>query len=285
MAIRQIVRVVVLFVCGLIAAVVLFGFLDSTASISGGWEFGGAFAGFAGTIWILNRVWSDETSFLERAKAAGAEIVYVDVVKVLDLRGSPPNISPQVAPLSNYFLVDRTKDDRDFYMHFSTSGKIEWRGSPTHPKQADWTELGEGEVAIDDGRFASHYKLRIPLDAEPVNVPIPILAEVAYIDAFKGDAKEFLETHIDQATDHLTMIVLIPDEWRADEASVTFHTEGRDRRPLLPPARTLQDGAVVFWAMSRPPEYSRLGLAWTWRVRGGQALAQDTVLPPGVDTA
>lgn len=260
---RPIIRVLVLFATGIVAALICFGLLESTASLDGGWDLGGAFAGFIATILVLNHVWSDEAqSATEMAKDMGAEIVYEEVVKVLDLRMAPPDKSPQVAPLSNFYLVDRTKDDRDFHMHFATTGDLMWKGSPTHP-HIEWTRDGD-EDPTDGGRFPKRYELRVILDDDPVGQPFPVLAEVAYTDAFHGESGDSLETHVDAATDRLTMIVLMPLGRRATRGDVTFHSEGRDKSPAMPPVRVLQDGALVFWSVSAPPERCRLVLAWSW---------------------
>jgi hypothetical protein len=73
------------------------------------------------TFALLNKAWGPD-AFDEFVVKADADFVYDEIVKVLDLRHSPPSRSPQLAPLADYRRAVRNKPNQNFHMHYATSG-------------------------------------------------------------------------------------------------------------------------------------------------------------------
>lgn len=266
-------KIALLTVASLLVAYFCFGLLDSTGALDqSGYKLGGAFVGFVVTFGLLARAWGPD-NFEDMVVKSDADFVYDDIVKVLDLRQSPPDRRPQLAPLSDYRRAIRNKPNQNFHMHYATSGAgIDFVGSASHPQTADWRE---GEVTHEgpSGQtLKRQYELDIPLAEVAVGEPVVIAAEVQYRDAFLGSEQEWLETHIDEPTRHVVMLVVVPEGMRAVSAGVTVKKEGREKHPRVPEPVLMLDGSLVYWSLTSPRLDTRYALGWRWVARSPRSV-------------
>jgi hypothetical protein len=269
-------KIATLVVSGLLAAIICFGLLESSGAVENpGYKFGGAFAGFLITIVILNRFWGPD-SFEDQVARSGTEIAFEEIVKVLDLRQAPPGTNAQRVRLCDYRRVAKAKRERDLHLHYATTGDgIAFEGSATHPLTADWhtgpvTHLGPGGEQLK-----RQYDLNIPLAGVATGEIVPIAIEVTYVNAFKDAEREWLETHIDEPTHRLIMIVLMPDTMAATKAGIEIRKEGRKEPPRLPDPRVMLNGSMVYWSIDKPLPETRYALSWHWIARAGRTIRED----------
>jgi hypothetical protein len=270
-------KIATLVVSGLLAAIICFGLLESSGAIeNAGYKFGGAFAGFLITLVLLNRFWGPD-SFEDQVAKSGAEIAFEEIVKVLDLRRAPPGMNAQRVRLCDYRRVAKAKKERDLHLHYATTGDgIAFEGSATHPLTADWRTGQITHHGPDGEQLKRQYDLNIPLADVATGEVVPIAIEVTYVDAFKGAEREWLETHIDEPTHRLIMIVLMPDTMAATKAEIMIRKEGRKEPPRLPEPRVMLNGSVVYWSIDKPLPETRYALSWHWIARQGRTISDHT---------
>jgi hypothetical protein len=104
---------------------------------------------------------------------------------------------------------------------------------------------------------------------------VPLAIEVTYVNAFKDAEREWLETHIDEPTHRLIMIVLMPDTMAATKAGIEIRKEGRKEPPRLPDPRVMLNGSMVYWSIDKPLPETRYALSWHWIARAGRTIRED----------
>lgn len=261
----RVVKIATLVAASLLVAAVCFGVLESSGTLSNaGYKFGGAFAGFLITLLVLIRAWGPE-DLAQIASRANADMAFDEIVKVLDLRNAPPSSDRQKAVLCDYRRGFKTKDDRAFHLHYATTGEqIDFVGSATHPTTTSWHE-GAVEHVGPGGEVLKHqYDLVIPLADVASGEVVPIAIEICYVNAFKNPTQEWLETHVDQPTRRLVMIILIPESMRSISAGIVTKKEGRGKLAQFPDPRVVLDGSFVYWSIDYPSTEVRYALNWRW---------------------
>jgi hypothetical protein len=266
-------KIATLVVSGLLVAIICFGLLESSGAVENpGYKFGGAFAGFLITLVLLNRFWGPD-SFEDQVARSGAEVAYEEIVKVLDLRQAPPESNPQRVRLCDYRRVVKSKE-KDLHLHYATTGDgIDFEGCATHPIAADWHTGQVTHQGPAGEQLKRQYDLNIPLNDVATGEVAPIAVEVTYVNAFKAAEREWLETHIDELTHRLIMIVLMPNTMAATKAAVTIKKEGRKEAPRLPDPRVMLDGSMVYWSIDKPLPETRYALSWQWIARPGATIS------------
>ncbi len=262
---RQERKIATIVLAGLLSAIVCFGLLQSTGAIENpGYTFGGAFAGFVITLILLNRFWGPDL-FEDQVERSGAEIVFEEIVKVLDLRYAPPGLNPQRARLCDSRRVMKTTREGDFHLHYGTTGDgITFEGSATHPLTADWKPAAVTHPGPDGQQLKRQYDLTIPLADVATGEVVPIAIEATYINAFQGVEQEWLETHIDEPTRRLEMIVLMPESMVVTRAAIMIRKEGRREPPRFPEPRVMLNGSMIYWNIDQPLPETRYALNWHW---------------------
>jgi hypothetical protein len=262
-------KIVVLTAASLVVSIVLFGFLKSSGTVSNGvYSFGGAFAGFIATWLLMLRAWGPDT-LADRASKAGTAIVFEEVIKSLDLREASPMKSPQHASLNDYYRAIKMENDRNFHLHYATTGDgIEFNGSPTHPRTAQWRDGTVDHPGPRGEKLKHQYDLDIPLADVATGQPVSVGARMTYINAFTQLDEEWLETHVDKPTARLVMIIQMPDAMTAVHAEVITKKEGRSKIPDPPEPRIMHDGAMIYWSVENPRVDVRYALGWSWAPRG-----------------
>jgi len=270
-------KIATLVVSGLLAAIICFGLLESSGDIDNpGYKFGGAFAGFLITLVALNRFWGPD-SFEDQVARSGTDIAYEEIVKVLDLRQAPPGVKVQQVRLCDYRRVAKAKRERALRLHYATTGdEIAFEGSATHPLTADWHTGPVTHLGPDGEQLKRQYDLTIPLADVAAGEIVPIAIEVTYVNAFKGAEREWLETHIDEPTHRLIMIVLMPNTMAATKAEILIRKEGRKEPPRLPDPRVMLDGSLIYWSIDKPLPEARYALSWRWIARRGRTISDHT---------
>ena len=261
-------KVTLITALSLVAAVICFGILRSSGIVDNGVvELGGAFVGFIVTVVVLNRVWGEE-GVEAQGKKEGSAFVYEEIIKALDLRRASPHATPQAAPLTDYYRVKRLKTSSTLQMHYATTGEpIEWRGSITHPATAKWREVGISHAGPHGEQLKHDYRVEVELGDLGVGQTTPVINSVVYYNAFKGREREWLETHLEQPTGRLTMIVLAPDDMRVLKAAAGRSLGLSELEPASADPAILQDGSVVYWSIERPTRGARYALSWHWSSR------------------
>lgn len=258
-------RVVVIWLLSLLAAVVCFGFLHSSGVVDNGVvQVGGAFAGFLVTVLTLDRVWGPDALQAE-AQRAGSDFTYEEVLKALDLRRASPTADEQLAPLTDYYRVRRLGAARELHLHYATTADgITWQGSATHPTSATWRPVSVSHVGPDRQQLRHEYEVDLSLgDLAPGQVT-PVITNVVYRNAFRRSDGEWFETHLEQPTGRLTMIMLAPDDMRVTAATAGLSVGLGQLRTTPEEPAVLQDGSVVYWATDDPVLGARYALRWTW---------------------
>jgi hypothetical protein len=261
----RVLKILFMTTLSLIVAVILFGAMDSSGVVdSGGVKLGGAFAGFIVTLAWLNRIWGPD-DLMQQAEKAGTQIVYEEVLKTLDLRRAPPSADEQRARLNDYYRVIRTGGNRDFHMHYGTTGKeIVFDGSATHPSTSSWTPQPVDHETPHGEKLKKQYDLEVALTDVATGQPVPVSAQVTYVNGFKKPDGEWLETHVDEPTGRLSMLVLMPDNMQAVRAEPRVVKEGRNKPPNIPEPIIMHDGSVVYWSVDAPVQEARYALYWRW---------------------
>ncbi|WP_369253490.1 hypothetical protein [Geodermatophilus amargosae] len=261
-------KVVVITLLSLVAAVVCFGLLSSSGVVDNGVvELGGAFAGFIVTVVTLNRVWGRDDIETEAAKS-GQPFLYEEVVKTLDLRRASPHASPQLAHLTDYYRAKRLGTAHTLQMHYATTADgIDWRGSATHPTTARWQEDGVSHTGPDGETLKHDYKVDLDLQDLAVGQCTPVINSIAYRNAFRNLDGEWFETHIEQPTGHLTMIVLAPDDMQVTSAGAGRSIGRGDLEHTAEEPAVIEDGSVIYWSVDSPVLGARYAVSWTWSRR------------------
>lgn len=282
-------KVVVIWLLSLLAAVVCFGFLHSSGVVDNGVvQLGGAFAGFLVTVVTLNRVWGADPLQAE-AERTGSDFTYEEVLKALDLRRASPSSAEQLAPLTDYYRVRRLGAVRELHMHYATTADgISWQGSSTHPTSATWRPVSVSHVGPNREQLRHEYEVDLSLGDLAQGQCTPVITNVVYRNAFRRSDGEWFETHLEQPTGRLTMIVLAPDDMRVTAATAGRSVGLGQLQPSPEEPAVLQHGSVVYWSVDDPVLGARYALRWTWVTRAAAVeppIQQSTAAPQAVPAA
>lgn len=198
----------------------------------------------------------------------------LDVLKVLDLRGSPSlgAGTEGMAVLGDSHLIIREGDTGNGLVFcYATSGSIVG-ASEGYPYE--WGEI-KPHSPLKQNTPAECFALGVNLDNLSPGQVAQITNQVVYRGAFDNAATESFETHIDRNTLSLTFLLLFSpcypclsvqgeidvgrDQWRRVEKN----------RPTI-----LNEGTVLYWRVF-PDEHnnslrhlSKYRLQWTWHPSG-----------------
>ncbi|MDQ4145010.1 MAG: hypothetical protein M3198_14970 [Actinomycetota bacterium] len=267
--------VIVIGLVSLVVAVICFRLLESAASFdNSGWSLGGAIAGFIASVLVLDRVRERaDRGLISGSQRRNSAFVVREVAKVLDLRpGYGKTVDPSragYATLTDYYSLEKGAIRRStMTFHYATTGRQIEGVSLSHPESHTWREKPHPHELGTDKHLKKEYELELVLDHLAEGESAQVINALTYRDAFEGETKEWLHTHIDYPTAYLVMIVLFPEDRPCTRAS-GFVKGGRE--PMAecreaPPVR-MECGKVVYWRIEAPVQGYVYQLEWEWQAR------------------
>lgn len=196
----------------------------------------------------------------------GKSFVVQDLVKVLNLQGSPGRAQrgPGSATLSDAYLVQKESDSGNGLVSiYSTRGELSV-SSVSHPQDH---ESGEYEST----HMATNKAVAVPLTGLSQGSTSQVINRVLFTGAYDGETEEFFETHIERPTRSLTIILILARGYRCTDAFGTMQVGGRSRvEPTAEKPVILDDGCLVYWRLAPVkaawlPIHARYRLRWKWR--------------------
>jgi hypothetical protein len=119
-------------------------------------------------------------------------------------------------------------------------------------------------IGPDQQTFKKEYELVTGLGDLALGQETVVLHRLQYRNAFKGKDREWLETHLENPTGRLTMIILMPNDLMATSATgLSSIARSEPRRTPVQPV-VLHQGSLVYWAIGGPQLGARYALEWKW---------------------
>lgn len=260
-------KTAIIAILSLIAAVVCFGLLRSSGVVNNGYvELGGAFVGFVVSVVLLNRVWGKEETTEDEAGRVGADFLFEEVVKILDLRKARLQDETQLAPLTDYYRVRRLGTASTVESQYGATTAVSFVESPTHPS-AKWRWKKPDHPGPRGEELKEQFTLTVDLEELGKGEVTPIVHNLMYTNAFKSPDGEWLETHLEYPTRHLTMVVLAPDGMRITGATGGQSLARGRVNPTPEQPTIIQDRSVIYWSIEGPVVSTRYALSWEWAER------------------
>jgi hypothetical protein len=188
----------------------------------------------------------------------------VEVIKIIDLSGSPGTGQAGSAQLTDSYLVHREADQGNgLVCRYATSGTLtaECVSHSIHIPAREY----------ESSHFANRLAIGVPLDHLARGSLARIINKVVFSGAFDKQDGEDFETHIERPTKSLTFLLIFSPDRPCGVVTGHFHASERGRREEVrsDPPMIANDGKVVYWRIiAKKDEWLPLGasyqLRWTW---------------------
>jgi hypothetical protein len=191
-----------------------------------------------------------------------------EVVKILDLSGSPGGVTPGTpgrSSLTDSYLVRREAEDGNgLVCRYATSGKLTVECVSHRVEQA--------AGGYDSEHYANRMAVGVSLDHLAKGSLTRIINQVEFTGAFDKPAAEDFETHIERPTKSLTFIILFSPDHLCGVISghLSASERGRQEEVRGDPPMITDGGKVAYWRIvAKKDQWLPLGaryqLKWTWQ--------------------
>jgi hypothetical protein len=261
--------VVLIGVLALIVAVVCFGLLQSTGTYSNaGWSLGGSIVGFAASAWVLYRIYKGTTSEgpISKSELKLADFWHPEIAKVWDFRSDVKDaLGRGIASLTDYYRVTKESDEDTIVFHYATSGELRTAESLSHPMAEKKEKLQPEAAPAGEAHFTQEIEIRVNLATLEKEGTTRVVNAIEYVGAFEGASHEWMETHIDRPTAHLTFVLLF-SEARPCRGATGEMEIGREEPRRVQDSRpeVMHGGRVVYWSLEKPLTSAKYRLRWDW---------------------